>query len=273
MRYIIPIYKPLGMTPFEVINIFKDRRPIYKNETISYAGRLDPMAEGLLLLLVGDENKKRKNYEDLQKTYEFRVLLGIETDTYDILGKIVHVPSSIFHLDQAFKENQVFMSLENGKLQMENLLHSFTGKKMQAYPPYSSKTVSGKPLYWWARQNRLDEIETPRKEIEIYSLELLAKEKIMIQELRFLIQERISKVNGDFRQKEILREWNKFFNDITLKQYNNFPVMHCRVTCSSGTYVRSLSHEIGKQLGASGIALQIIRTKVGEYTIEEAFRL
>ena len=68
MQSVIPVYKPLGLTPLQAIVKFKKLFPDYANEKISYAGRLDPMAEGLLLLLVGEENKQRNEYEDLSKT-------------------------------------------------------------------------------------------------------------------------------------------------------------------------------------------------------------
>ena len=174
MSDVIPIYKALGETPYQAILKFKKRFPEYMNVKISYAGRLDPMAEGLLLLLVGEENQKRKKYENLSKTYEFTVLLGIATDTYDILGKIVHSPNLNSHLinNSSIVESGDGTSMDYGKWQMENILKSFLGKRVQPYPPYSSKAVKGKPLYWWARENRLDEIEIPTKVIEIYDIKL-----------------------------------------------------------------------------------------------------
>src|SRR6185436_12995765 len=90
----ILLHKPLGLSPLEVIKLFKQQNFEYASATISYAGRLDPMADGLLLLLVNEENTQRKLYEALPKTYEFTVLLGVETDTYDILGKIIYPLSS-----------------------------------------------------------------------------------------------------------------------------------------------------------------------------------
>ena len=58
MKNIINIYKPVSITPLQAIEKFKLQNPCYKNQKISYPGRLDPMAQGILLLLVGNENKK-----------------------------------------------------------------------------------------------------------------------------------------------------------------------------------------------------------------------
>lgn len=280
MSDVIPIYKALGETPYQAILKFKKRFPEYMNVKISYAGRLDPMAEGLLLLLVGEENKKRKKYENLSKTYEFTVLLGIATDTYDILGKIVHSPNLNSHLinNSSIVESGDGTSMDYGKWQMENILKSFLGKRVQPYPPYSSKAVKGKPLYWWARENRLDEIEIPTKEIEIYDLRLMSSEEIKIsrldrdsewqrpsgQDLRFKIQENIKKVNGNFRQEEILKTWEDFFINT---KHTEFPIFHCKITCSSGTYIRGIAYEIGQKIGPGAIALSIKRTNVGKYDI------
>ena len=65
LKPFILLNKAIGETPLELILKFKRKNPEYENEKIAYAGRLDPMADGLLLLLLGEENKKRKSYEDL----------------------------------------------------------------------------------------------------------------------------------------------------------------------------------------------------------------
>jgi tRNA U55 pseudouridine synthase TruB len=84
---ILKIYKNLGETPLECLYRFKADHPVYQETKMTYLGRLDPMAEGLLLVLAGNTRDKEK-YLSLDKTYEFEVLWGFESDTYDILGKI-----------------------------------------------------------------------------------------------------------------------------------------------------------------------------------------
>jgi tRNA pseudouridine55 synthase len=281
MRNVVPIYKPVGLTPYQSVLQFKKQFPEYADMKISYAGRLDPMAEGLLLLLVGEENKKRNEYEKLQKTYEFTILLGIETDTYDMLGIIKKSKNKARISKQALSASDFDSprsSSGEAGIRISNLLSSFIGKRVQSYPPYSSKAVKGKPLYWWARENRLEEIEIPTKEIDIYDLQLISSEEIKIsrldrdpewqrpsgQDLTFRIQENINKVSGNFRQIEILHSWENFFKQTTVK---SFTLLRCFATCSSGTYVRGIAHEIGQKIGCGAIALSIKRTNVGEYDI------
>lgn len=250
------LYKPLGVTPLQLIEAFRRQHPEYETISLGYAGRLDPMAEGILVVLIGDENNKRKEYERLPKEYEFDVLLGIETDTYDTLGlvKQVNIPHKDFPLQS-----------------IQNLLPSFVGEKEQPYPPYSSPRVNGKPLFYWARENRLDEITIPTKKITIYSLEMISHKTITAQELLTLAIDRTDLVTGEFRQAETCMRWQKALENLPVATY--FPVITICVSCSSGTYVRSLSHEIGEKLGIGALALKIVRTKVGDLTLANAVRI
>ena len=187
----ILVNKPTPLTPLQAIDKLRKMKPALKDEVIGYAGRLDPMAKGLLLLLVGDENKKRKEYERLDKTYEFEVLLGIETDSYDILGLV----------EKCKVQN---LEIRNSALEIPRLLESFEGRRDQSYPPYSAARVQGKPLYYWAREGKLDEVEIPSKTITIHSLELNDVQSIKLKDLRGEIQARIKGVQGEFRQDDIL---------------------------------------------------------------------
>ena len=80
------LYKNLGETPHEAILRYKKDHPEHKDLTMTYAGRLDPMAEGVLLVLSGDLVFEKDKFLDLPKNYEFEILWGFETDTLDLLG-------------------------------------------------------------------------------------------------------------------------------------------------------------------------------------------
>ena len=245
--------KPRGITPLDCITSLKKSRPELSSEKISFAGRLDPMAEGLLVLLVGEENKKRKQYEELPKTYEFTLLLGIATDTYDILGEItsVHTPS----VDSEEK--------------LLSTLTSFVRTFSQPYPPYSSKPVNGKPLYYWARANKISEITIPEKVVTITNLTPLSSTSIESTSLLTSVTADISRVQGDFRQELILSSWNKYAPTLP----SSLPLLTFRVTCSSGVYIRSLCQEMGVSLGCGALAYRIKRTQVGEFLLQDALSL
>ena len=76
MKNIINIYKKAGETPLEAINRLRSRRPEYQDVKITYAGRLDPLAEGVLILLAGDAVYEKEKYLKLDKEYEAEILFG-----------------------------------------------------------------------------------------------------------------------------------------------------------------------------------------------------
>lgn len=239
-------YKKVGQTPLEAIKELKTKNKNLADVKIGYAGRLDPMAEGALLLLLGAENKQKRKYESLSKTYEIKVLFGFKTDTYDILGKIVEIKSD-FEFD--FKKT--------GKI-----LISFVGKFSQKYPPYSSKTVDGKPLYYYARRNLISKINVPSKKVEIFEITNIKEDFIYGKDLLGHVFERINLVKGDFRQDEILKDWQEKID--TNKHY---PVVSLTVKCSSGTYMRSLANSLGEKMGIPTLALSIKRIEIGSFKL------
>lgn len=253
MNRILNVYKPIGATPLQMIHAVRKAYPEYKDVKIGYAGRLDPLAHGVLVLMISDAAKERDKYLSLQKTYEFEVLFGVETDTYDIMGFPVPGRERIIDKD---------------------LVNIFVNKRIgtseQSYPPFSSKSVQGKPLFWWAKQNKLSEITLPTHEINISAFELLSTNTIETSTLLTLTKKHIQLVSGDFRQEEILMRWSTLLQQT--KQQNFQTAKFC-ITCSSGTYVRGLVQELGKELGNGAIALDILRTRVGSYSLKESLRL
>lgn len=227
MEKVLKLYKNLGETPLECLERFRASNPEYVNEKMTYAGRLDPMAEGLLIALVGEECKKKEEYLGLDKEYVFEALFGFQSDTYDILGVPV----------LSFVRGREEITIEN-----------FIGKRIQEYPAYSSRT------FQMARDG--EEFEPMTKEIEIFSLEELETREISARQSLAEISRRISLVKGDFRQKEILDTWNKLLKSDLNKK---FKIKKLKINCSSGTYVRSICNELG------GLAYSIKRTRVGNY--------
>ena len=215
---------------------------------MTYAGRLDPMASGLLIILAGEETKNKEKYLSLDKEYEFEILFGFATDTYDILGKVT---------------KKYELSITNYELekQIKNNIKSFLGESLQKYPIYSSKTINGKPLFAYARAG--EEVEMPEKKIFIKKLKL---EKIIEKNNKKLfknIEKRIKKVKGDFRQNEILKIWKEELSF----QERQFYIANLKVRCSSGTYVRVIANTLGEKIGIGGLAFSIKRTKIGKYVI------
>ncbi len=247
MNNILLLYKESGETPLQCLERFKLAYPEYQSMPLTYAGRLDPMAEGLLLVLSGEEVYNKQSYLDLPKTYQFDVLWGFETDTYDALGLV-----------------QSTSDKPPTSQEIETVLSKYVGKRQQVYPLYSSKTVEGKPLFVWARSGDADSIEIPRREIEIFSLMHVGSGEVAGSTLADKIQSSLEKVKGDFRQEEIKEGWQKVTD-----RGKKYHISSFEMTCSSGTYVRSLAHDLGVYFGSGAIALHIKRLKIGPYSIAD----
>jgi len=288
---VIQINKKCGQTPLDCINEIKKEHPEMSHLPLTYAGRLDPLAEGVLLILVGDECLKKDEYLALPKEYELEVLFGFETDTYDLMGKVEEVtPSPCQFLGSRTREEEGLdhknwhgdfvpkiqdVQLETSNTcsnrcwtseELEESLSQFTGRITQAYPPYSSRTVNGKPLFQWARDGKLDEIIIPSHDVFVKSIEIINDDFISGANILKKIKKDIGSVKGDFRQEEIISIWSDVLKN---ELENKYQVITLRIACGGGVYVRSIAHCLGKALGTSALALNIKRTKVGEYKIAD----
>ncbi len=247
------VYKNIGETPLEALQRFRFDHVILHDVPLAYAGRLDPMAEGKILVLVGDECKQVEFYRNLDKEYEVEILLGVRTDTADVLGvatleDIPELPPTV---------------------QLKRVLKGFIGRFPWPFPPYSSKPVNGKPLFVWALEGKLHEIEIPKTDTRIHELEYLGVDAVHSEKLMEYIEKKISlittvtastKVLGnDFRRKEILLKWHALLKGTDMQ----FPIVRIRVVSGSGAYMRTLSEKVGHALGSHAVALSIKRTKIG----------
>lgn len=243
MKKIVILNKKEGETPLRAMERFRSKNRKYKEVKMTYAGRLDPMAEGALLVLLGEEVKKKEKYLKLTKEYEFQVLFGASTDTYDILGKVTKV-----------KEPGEIKGL------IEKNIKHYKGKFKQKYPLYSSKTVKGKPLFSYGREGV--EVELPEREVKVTNIKFLNLKTVSSKTLLSSIKRRIGKVEGDFRQKEIIRMWEK-----SLKKGRRFCIGSFQVKCSSGTYVRGIANSLGEKIDIPALAFSIKRTRIGKWGI------
>lgn len=277
---VIPVYKEWGKTPLETLDVLRQKYSVLEGVPLSYAGRLDPLAEGLILVLVGETNKDREKYLHLDKTYEVEILLGVKTDTGDLFGVPITDCTEDLLKSPSKNSKDPLDEAVRGKLQgklvdeVYAVLKSFVGKQQFPYPVYSSKTVQGKPLFQWKNEGRIDEIEIPKTDVEIYSLELSAILSVRGSEILEKVELALNSVKGDFRYGEIRAGWREVLND---KSDADFFVVKILCECSSGTYMRALAEEIGKKMqgsgeqeGVSALAYSIKRTKVGEIDIEKA---
>jgi tRNA pseudouridine55 synthase len=256
MKRFVVLDKKVGETPLEAVGVWKKNNTSYEKTPVSYAGRLDPMASGKLLVLIGEECKKQKEYTDLDKEYVVEVLLGVGSDTGDALG-LVEAQKNEYVLEQTMLRK----ALANEK-----------GAHVRAYPIFSSKTVNGKPLFLHALEGGIEKITIPTHEERIHAIAHTYTETLTSRELESRIERYLSVVplsnepskvlGADFRIELVRDSWRAVFNRYPSR---SFTVLTLRVTCGKGTYMRTLATRIGEMLGTKGLALSIRRTKIGKY--------
>ncbi len=204
---VLVVDKAAGWTSHDVV---ARTRRIVGERSIGHLGTLDPMATGVLPLVLGRMTRLCQFYNSSEKIYEGSIRLGFATDTYDADGE----PTGA--------AQEVHVSLE----EIQQAVSGLTGHIQQIPPPFSAKKIQGVPAYKLARR---------KQEVELKPVEVEVKE--------FAIS-RLEADLADFR---------------------------CHV--SSGTYVRSLAHDLGHRLGCGAHLASLRRTASAEFTIEHSHTL
>ena len=255
MKPYVVLEKKVGETPLDVVEKLKEVQPELKDQPVAYAGRLDPMASGKLLLLIGDECKKQKDYHGLDKAYRFEVMLGTSSDTGDVLALLDWKKSLV--VDES---------------SLVSAIKKLVGKLSLPYPKFSSKTVQGKPLHLWTLENKLDEIEIPTADTEVYKLKLISLRSENSKDVFEHVSEKIQTIppvtdeskalGADFRREDVRMDWQVWYENHRKQEVQ---IATFEAVVSSGTYIRSLAPEIAKLVGATGLAYSIHRTEIGRY--------
>lgn len=181
-------------------------RGLLKIKKVGHSGTLDPMATGLLILLLGKATKLQSEYQGMPKTYKAHVFLGVETDTWDAKGQTVQTLPV-----KPLTVQDVLAALE-----------TMTGEITHPVPYYSAKKVGGQAMYKQAREGVNVEREST---VTIYKWENV-------------------KLNGN--------------------------IIEFDVTCSSGTYVRSLAYMLGRKLGTAAHICALRRLSIGGFNVDQA---
>lgn len=200
MNGFLIVDKQTGMSSYDVIRRLKK---ISSFKKIGYIGTLDRNATGVLPVAINEGVKLIPFFEDGEKAYRAKILLGVTTDTYDIAGNILTETNT-----ETYESSNI-----------QNILNRYKGKITQQVPLYSSKKVHRKPLYKLVRQGI--PVEAPEKEVEIFSIKLV--------------------------------------------DYSH-PYVDIYVTCSKGTYIRSLANDLGLALGCGATLYALKRTLHGEFS-------
>jgi tRNA pseudouridine(55) synthase len=241
--------KESGHTMIQTMDKFKKENNI--NEKVCYCGRLDPMARGVVLLLVGNECKKMDQYLSTIKEYEFEILFGLSTDTDDPMGVI----ENIYNYDEIDTYVERIKDYLSEKCKI--------GKFLQNFHNYSSKRINGKPLWEYMKNNSSNNssnnisIEV-NHEVEIFDVEYKYIKKYNFIEWKNNIIDTINKIDkkNDFRQDIIINNYNLL--DINNIIYS-LPI---KIKVSSGFYVRQLVADIKKHFNIVILTYDINRINI-----------
>ncbi|MBN2465528.1 tRNA pseudouridine(55) synthase TruB [candidate division WOR-3 bacterium] len=207
MRGVLNVDKPSGISSYDVIRRIKLLLSSQSAIPLGHAGTLDPLASGVLLILVGEATKISRFLLNLPKEYVAGVLFGRRTDTDDTTGKTL-------------TERPVRDLTEES---VRAALDRFRGEIEQVPPAFSALKQDGRPLYRLARKGQ--EVRPKPRNVTVYDSELL--------------------------------DWHP-------------PIANIRYRVSSGTYVRALARDLGASVGTEATLASLIRTKVGQFTVDEA---
>jgi tRNA pseudouridine55 synthase len=233
------VWKQLGETPLEALERTRTAEGIDADTPMTYAGRLDPAAEGKLIILEGEECKKKDEFTRLSKTYLAEIVLGVGTDTHDLLG----IPMTDSH------------EVSITTAQLTAVLDKFVGTRMQAYPMYSSKTVDGEQLHSLARAGV--QVDLPEHEVTLHGYDDVSLEEIDSEDMLARAGEIAALVQGDFRQPQIIESWS------TIVLPEKLQLIALSLKVSSGFYVRQFAYELGAALGTKACLYSLVRTEIG----------
>ncbi len=245
---VFPWWQRYGETIRETRERFLLFHPELRTSPIRYEGRLDPLAEGVILFVSphGNENERvEREVRLLEKEYEVDALLGVRTDSGDVLGLAEEILLSPSHGDVRILRSEAEKSL--------------VGCHMLPLPLYSSPHIRE------LREKGYKEGKRRRGKMcfrEVQSKPLPPMER---NDLLSLVERLVVSVPGDFRQREVLSRWER----IALFLPERIPLISFSLRASSGSYVRSFLAELARRTKVPVTSLKIRRVKIGTWGRED----
>lgn len=241
-------YKKRFQTCLQMLEEARHEFPQLRDEVLSYVGILDPMAEGWVGVLVGkQENRDRLAQTQAVKEYVVDVLVGVSTDSGDLMGKVEKHQLSVdsFQLER----NKVINTFEN-----------FAGEFGQRVSRFANKKFQGKPLWWY----QLNDVDLPEEALEERQVRILDREVLGIGEVsaEYLAGELEAMANVfgmNFRMDKIIPSWDVVFSD---PQKTVFDLIQFRLVVSKGFFVREFVRELSKLTEIPLVVFKLKRAKI-----------
>ena len=286
---VLPIDKPYRWTSADVIRKVKFAAIKHfrkKNLKVGHAGTLDPLATGVLLVCIGPACKRAQEFQDHDKEYVAGIRFGATTPSYDLEKEV----DRMLPYDQVTEEA------------LREVLPSFLGTQEQVAPLFSAKSVDGVRAYEMARRmyrNAQKGLTDP--DFDAAALETLHHSTITISEIELLdfstppaaplemtdpasgasaygvgqnffdlfsgVKILVRGVTADAQSTASSRI------HVTDTSALGLPEAHIRIACSKGTYIRAFARDLGEALGTGAHLSSLVRTRTGDFRIEEALSL
>jgi len=250
---VIGVYKPRGITSHDVV--YKIRRQ-YFTKLVGHAGTLDPFAEGLLIILIGKALKYADQLIGLDKTYEAKSMIGVETNSGDIEGDVINS-----NFDSQF-QSEKYLSVRA----------FFTPGYLQQVPIFSSVKVQGQKLRVLARSadTFAIRVENNKKWVDFITNAKITKTLEIPQ--RKVALDQLDLTGQSSLKAEIILE-DSLISDslksvIEYTEKKSLATASFIVSCSKGTYIRQLIIDIGHSIKVPMTLYALKRTRIGEFTLE-----
>ena len=219
----ILVYKRIGETTAELSSRIKNK---YNSQKVAICGKLDPMARGLTRVLTDD------------KTYEFNIVLGIKTDTDDIMGMIKSIDITGNHY------------IEDIKSKIDDICNF----KEQHFHPFSAIKIKigdkRQSLHQWTQERNMDMSQLPKKNVQVLSKEYGDIQTISIDNYYKNIKNRLDTINmkhiSTFRVPEILTSWDECMQTMHKSNVKYITILPVKLRVSSGFYIRMLPYYLDK---------------------------
>jgi len=257
---LLPVFQPLGSSTHLLAQEVGERHQTKATHT----GTLDPMAEGVIVVLTGKDRFKKQELAGWKKTYQFQILWGVSTDTHDLLGLIIDSSTAKIHQ-------------ENLDTKIDQLLPQFVGTQTQLIPAFSAKRTDGQSYFDLAKQNvkTVNQANsqstklTYTQEITIHSIEHLETQEIPAQNIVNQLNKVIPKLTNDFRQEEILQKWHTWIQNQPNQKNTPLLLTTLTATASKRAYIRGLVRDLSSKMGIPATTFYILRTANGPHQIQD----
>ena len=245
---VVPVWKEEGHSTHHLAQLLAQEYGV----PTAHTGILDPLASGVVVVLLGEERFKKEEYTAGKKVYEVTALVGLSTDTHDLMGMV------------AAQRHVCCVSTAV----VSETLASFVGEQEQMPPVFSAQMYQGKRLFQHAKDGSLDAIDVRARPIMVYEVALIEEGSVSVAVLEERIRSSIGRVRGEFRQKEILAQWPQY-----LRGEEVYQTITLRVVTGRGAYVRGLIRDVGERLGIPLVTYSLVRTENAGYTRDDCITL